>query len=559
MARLFPNKPAGNISPETAKVLHALRRVPGDDFKVWLALLNGADWRPALMVMHREASCHLIAVSNWAEAEAEALLHTGLFGEKPKMMPSEVAASERERLAVFRRDTLAEAGADYGGGRLPVMLVVAFPGVSQALLDEILRQGEIDGFQFWGRETLRAEVLLRSIEEDARERPPLPGALIETLREKFSPEIAIPGTLVARAQERPERRVDARLTGFLLDLDQEYLTKEDLTFSAQADAALREMRLRLVTGVAGSGKSLILIYRAMLQARLFPRARILVLTHNRPLNGELRERFRRLCPQSTAQWATFYQWCREFSGARWDIINPWEREQLLRELAAGHAALARLPLGFLSEEIDWIRDQGIVTRDEYFAVARLGRKRPLQDEQRNGIFSLLEAYRNELDRRGLEDWPGAAAAVWREVRNGRLTPPVYDFVFIDEAQFFAPVWFHVIKRSVKPESGQLFLAADATQGFLKRRQSWLASGLNVRGQSARLSRFTGAASRRMKRRSICLGRRRWCGCIPATRRGFCPWKVRKASGLAWPTRLPPPSGRARIRSISWCCIMIRRR
>jgi superfamily I DNA/RNA helicase len=41
---------------------------------------------------------------------------------------------------------------------------------------------------------------------------------------------------------------------------------------------------------------------------------------------------------------------------------------------------------------------------------------------------------------------------------------------------------------VRPGGGQLFLAADPTQGFLKRRQSWLAGGLNVRGQSARLLR-----------------------------------------------------------------------
>jgi hypothetical protein len=34
MARLFPNKPAGSVSPETAKVLHALQRVPGEDLLV---------------------------------------------------------------------------------------------------------------------------------------------------------------------------------------------------------------------------------------------------------------------------------------------------------------------------------------------------------------------------------------------------------------------------------------------------------------------------------------------------------------------------------------------
>ncbi|MDB6173482.1 MAG: UvrD/REP helicase [Chthoniobacteraceae bacterium] len=490
MARLFPNKPAGNVSPETAKVLHALRRIPGENLRVWLALPLGEQWRPALMVMQEEQSCHLIAVSDLSEAQAEAMLQVDLFAgpETTGFVPGSFVLLDRERLAFFRAEALAEAGLEYGGDRLPIFLAVAFPNVPQAQLDEIGDRGQIHDVQFWGRETIRSEPLIRRIEHDGLDQMKLPEAMVNALREKFSPEIGIPESLIPRVREKPDRTVGARLTGFLLDLDQEFLTKEDLSLSEEAGTVLREMRLRLVTGVAGSGKSLILLYRAMIQAKLYPKARILVLTHNRPLNGELRERFRRLCPNSTVQWSTFYQWCREFSGARWEIIKLHDRERLLRDLAGANSALAKLPLNFLTEEIDWIRDHGLATREAYCAVTRLGRKRALQDEQRAGVFLLLENYRAELDRRGLEDWPGAAAAVWAKVECGHLSPPLYDFVFIDEAQFFAPIWFRVIKRSVKPGVGQLFLAADPTQGFLKRRQSWLAGGLNVRGQSARLLR-----------------------------------------------------------------------
>ncbi|MFT7301653.1 MAG: superfamily I DNA/RNA helicase, partial [Akkermansiaceae bacterium] len=48
-------------------------------------------------------------------------------------------------------------------------------------------------------------------------------------------------------------------------------------------------------------------------------------------------------------------------------------------------------------------------------------------------------------------------------------------------------WFDVVRKALKPK-GQLFLAADPTQGFLKRRQSWLASGIDVRGRTTRLHR-----------------------------------------------------------------------
>ena len=63
----------------------------------------------------------------------------------------------------------------------------------------------------------------------------------------------------------------------------------------------------------------------------------------------------------------------------------------------------------------------------------------------------------------------------------------YDFVLVDEAQFFAPIWFEIIKLILKP-NGHLFMVADPTQGFLKRGQSWLASGLNVRGRTSRLEK-----------------------------------------------------------------------
>jgi superfamily I DNA/RNA helicase len=61
-------------------------------------------------------------------------------------------------------------------------------------------------------------------------------------------------------------------------------------------------------------------------------------------------------------------------------------------------------------------------------------------------------------------------------------------VLIDEAQFFAPIWFEIIKGVLAPQHGQLFMVADPSQGFLKRHQSWLSSGLSVRGRAQRLEK-----------------------------------------------------------------------
>ena len=406
MARLLPNKPAGSINSETAKVLHALRRIPGEDLLVWVALPLGSTWRPALMAVYRQESCHLIAVSTLSEADAETVVHGDLFASPGKVLAAaEIERESRNRLGEFRQNAIEAAEEEYVSDDLPIISVVAFPNIPQALLDHIACEGAIKDCELWGRETIRTESLARNLGSAGAGRSRLRERILNALRERFTPEIGIPESLVATVQERPNRDFGPKLTGFLLDIDQESLAKEDLILSSDADAALHEMRVRLVTGVAGSGKSLILLYRAMLQARMNPGARMLILTLNKPLNGELRERFRRLCPSSGAQWETFYQWCRGFAGAQWDILKPWERETILRDLASADPALSRLGLTFLIEEIDWIRDQGICSRNDYLAAPRLGRKRPLQDEHRCAIFNLLEKYSAELRRRGREDWP----------------------------------------------------------------------------------------------------------------------------------------------------------
>lgn len=62
----------------------------------------------------------------------------------------------------------------------------------------------------------------------------------------------------------------------------------------------------------------------------------------------------------------------------------------------------------------------------------------------------------------------------------------FDHILLDEAQFFAPSWLQLIKRSLAP-GGQLFICADPNQGFLKSRLSWKSVGLNVRGRTKRLN------------------------------------------------------------------------
>lgn len=309
------------------------------------------------------------------------------------------------------------------------------------------------------------------------------------------PEVRIdtPAHVERKRKLRPELESAAPL---LLDYDQERCARLDLEPVIELDELAGDFRVRLVTGVAGCGKTLLLLHRADLLARHFPKARVLLVSHNRPLIADIQRRLRRRKRQvgGRIECRNFYQWLGSVSPKRGegDLLKPHEVANWIdsyrrqRGLAATFAPVAKLSSGWLAEEIAWMFDHGHFG-EAYLGVERRGRGVPLQESQRRAVFALAKAYRDYLRENDLSDWsewPLAALESW-EART--MAPPQYDHILIDEAQFFAPVWLELLRRVLRP-GGHLFLCADPTQGFLKRRHSWSGLGIDVRNRSHRLER-----------------------------------------------------------------------
>jgi superfamily I DNA/RNA helicase len=484
MARMIPSQPVGKVSPEVATVFRRLKQIPGEDCVCWLSLPMSDDVRPEFLVIYQQRNAFVLSVSSLSAEAAESVVQGGLFAREEELTPASFGLREMSVLDQFSRDVARELGlSDEPVDSLD--RAILFPNVPQATLDRIRQIRPSDGFQFWGKERLSSAALQESLSREAeREDPSAP--LIQILRQRFSPEIRIPSAMVGRLKTK--RDLAAGLTKDLLDLDQEMVVKLDLALSPDAEEAVSAIRTRLVTGVAGSGKSLVLLYRAMVLARFHPKSRLLILTHNRPLNGDLRDRFMRICDGASTEWGTFYQWCHRHMGPHWrDLVNGSERrDKVLRIMRVDTFRKAALSGDFLLEEIDWIKDQGITNLRDYLDTPRAGRGQALQEGQRREVFRVFKEYQEWLLQRGQDDWSNIPLRFLRLLDEGQLKLPPYDFVFIDEAQFFAPVWFEIVKRAVRPDGGQLFMAADPTQGFLKRRVSWAGSGLDVRGRSMKL-------------------------------------------------------------------------
>lgn len=390
-------------------------------------------------------------------------------------------------------EVLAEFVREHAAGNAirPPAMILLVPEVKRRDLPvELSASGGT--LRIYGQEWCRSASTLTGILDEVSElglAPLLSPDEIACWRAAVVPETKI-APLFSRAKSRGPLPT-AQEAPLLLDYDQERCARLDLDPGEEGQAVLREMGVRVVTGVAGCGKTLVLVHRAALLARHFPQARLLIVTHNRALIADMRERGGRLGIGHRVEWLTFNQWLgKSWPFAGGDTIPPRERESWLEQqkAAPAFASLTKITTNYLVEEFDWMLDRGL-GEDEaaYLAEPRTGRGLPLRDEQRRAIFLLLTHYLKFLNRTGLSDWSERAFRAWRS--PGPLASrPLYDHILVDEAQFFAPVWFDLLRRSLHPRTGVMFLCADPTQGFLRRRSSWAKLGFDVRGRTHRLER-----------------------------------------------------------------------
>lgn len=306
----------------------------------------------------------------------------------------------------------------------------------------------------------------------------------------YFPEAEIPAACTTRRFF--SRDNSATLQRFFLDPEQEWAAKLDLEPTEQQRELAGDFSVRLVNGVAGSGKTLILIQRALLLARLFPQQRSLLLIHNTPIVADLTDRLHRVhggLPQNV-EMMTFFAWARlqwrqAFNAYPQMPDDPDTVPQLVRHLRLRWPDL-KLSEAQLLAELDFINDMLIHDAAAYRAASRAGRGFALREAERGHVWALYEAATQALKAAGLRFWSALPCEVClAEERHSALHR--YDHILVDEAQFFAPSWLQLAKLSLA-ERGQLFLCADPNQGFLRNRLSWKSVGLDVAGRTKKLRR-----------------------------------------------------------------------
>lgn len=287
----------------------------------------------------------------------------------------------------------------------------------------------------------------------------------------------------------------AQLSDFFLDYDQELAAKYDMWDESNSTELDESFSVRLINGVAGCGKTLILINRALLYCKKYPEKNVLLLIHNKPVTTDIEYKFNNylggIPPNLKIQ--TFHAYARAQQAKLTPKLNilfsnkdkkPFFDKILTNELEA-YKSLT-LSNSQICSELEYINEFIIKDKEQYLAFDRQGRGFSLLKSQREFIWDLYELVCKTMSSPISGYLPSLYIRNLCLIEPGGLEFDMYDQVLIDEAQFFFPSWLELVKKSIK-EGGRLFMCADPNQGFLKSRLSWKSVGLNVRGRTKKLN------------------------------------------------------------------------
>ncbi|NUV43327.1 3'-5' exonuclease [Streptomyces sp. CAI-24] len=248
---------------------------------------------------------------------------------------------------------------------------------------------------------------------------------------------------------------------------------------------------QVVLGTAGTGKTVMAIYRALHLSNpaVNGSGRTLVVTYNNALVAYLNH----LSEKSSSQldiW-TYSKFARGYLASlglmgNWnDIVKPQRRRNLIsaavRDISTQykpHKFFSR-DVGWFQDEISWIAGMGIQSKDDYLAVERLGRKTPLAPSLREVVWKIRDRYRSLRGEAGHKfDWDDISTAVRENLAvDGR--PRMYRHIIIDEGQDLSPEQIRSLAEAVGPEGSVTFFG-DYAQQIYGQGMSWRTCGLNVR-------------------------------------------------------------------------------
>ena len=259
-------------------------------------------------------------------------------------------------------------------------------------------------------------------------------------------------------------------------------------------------------GVSGSGKTCVVVKRAIRLAQRYANENILILTLNRPLAALIERMVQAAClddVRERIQVKPFCKVCQEilhrfependrlYDDKTWksgehidEIWREYYRCELnnsdARVLHPIHDTLISRSVNaeqYVREEYDWIRSAvSPLNRDQYLDIARKGRSYPLDRGFRELLLEGLKTWEKKMLAVGVTDYLGIATALYKYIDK---IEPIYRCVLIDEAQDFGTIEYEIIRKLAKRNENDLFFCGDAAQQVSAKHQSFRDAGIEM--------------------------------------------------------------------------------
>jgi hypothetical protein len=283
-----------------------------------------------------------------------------------------------------------------------------------------------------------------------------------------------------------------------------------------------------LTGGAGTGKTVVLVHRAVRLARKNPKARVLVVSFTKNLTKMIEQQIHELDPgvvvtpepgkpgicvitmdglaSHVIRTAAKDVYGRELPNAMQEVLgwsvsarpgyrsmgngadSPWA--QAIDVAGDDLPDQVRTPYFFQSEYSQIILPLGVTDLRGYIRAPRTGRGTRLGRAQRKAVWDVVDQYRRDGAIDKDIDWPEAAAVAARVYRPAEGSSAdqktLADHLLIDEAQDLSPTHWMLARNIVAEGPDDIFIAEDANQRIYGNRIVLSHYGVQVRGRSRRL-------------------------------------------------------------------------
>lgn len=245
----------------------------------------------------------------------------------------------------------------------------------------------------------------------------------------------------------------------------------------------------LVTGGAGTGKTLVALHRAAHLAR-HGSGQILLVTFSQGLSAELAAKLDLLVEDETIRKRIevgnvdrlAHRIVTQAEGRPPSLVGAAELTALWEETGTGHS-----PAFLLREWEQVVLAQNLRTLKEYRSVTRSGRGVQLSEQERGAVWKAVEHVTAKLRERGkrtLLQLASEASVLLGQTTGDLLeeTEPVrepYRHIVVDEAQDLHPAQWRLLRAAVPHAHDDLFIVGDPHQRIFDTRVTLGAVGIDA--------------------------------------------------------------------------------